>query len=113
VAPPTVCVFSAWHLPKVLIRKSAIRACSGASTLKDQNLGQVPGGGEKKKKSGSAPYQKNTPFSTNGWRGARGAKKLGMTHVPETTHTQNCRWKKEGKGTGTGTGTSTGTGIST
>ena len=37
--------FFSWHLPKVLIRKSAIRARSGASTLKDQYLGQVPGGG--------------------------------------------------------------------
>ena len=36
--------FFSWHLPKVLIRKSAIRARSGASTLKDQYLGQVPGG---------------------------------------------------------------------
>ena len=45
----SLCVFSSWHLPKVLIRKSAIRACSGASTLKDQYLGQVPGGGGKKK----------------------------------------------------------------
>ena len=41
-------LFSSWHLPKVLIRKSAIRACSGASTLKDQYLGQVPGGRKKK-----------------------------------------------------------------
>jgi hypothetical protein len=48
VAPPSVCAFSSWHLPKVLIRKSAIRACSGASTLKDQYLGQVPGGRKKK-----------------------------------------------------------------
>ena len=43
-------LFSSWHLPKVLIRKSAIRACSGASTLKDQYLGQVPGGRKKKKR---------------------------------------------------------------
>ena len=43
VALPSRCVFSSWHLPKVLIRKSAIRACSGASTLKDQNLGQEGG----------------------------------------------------------------------
>ena len=37
-------LLSSSHLPKVLIRKSAIRARSGASTLKDQYLGQVPGG---------------------------------------------------------------------
>ena len=35
VALPTICVISAWHLLKVLIRTtSAIRACSGASTSK-------------------------------------------------------------------------------
>ena len=41
---PLLHLLSSWHLPKVLIRKSAIRARSGASTLKDQYLGQVPGG---------------------------------------------------------------------
>ena len=54
-------MFSSWHLPKVLIRKSAIRACSGASTLKDQYLGQVPGGGGKKKRAG-VRHIKKTPF---------------------------------------------------
>ena len=60
MAPPSFFAVSSWHLPKVLIRKSAIRACSGASTLKDQYLGQVPGG--EKKKGGTRAISKNTPF---------------------------------------------------
>ena len=32
----TICVISAWHLPKVFGRKSAIRARSGASTSEKQ-----------------------------------------------------------------------------
>jgi hypothetical protein len=59
VAPPSIGVVSSWHLPKVLIRKSAIRACSGASTLKDQYLGQVPGG-EKKRRRRSAQLPQKT-----------------------------------------------------
>ena len=55
-------MFSSWHLPKVLIRESAIRACSGASTLK----GSVPWAGarrrgEKKKRAG-VRHIKKTPF---------------------------------------------------
>ena len=61
-------LFSSWHLPKVLIRKSAIRACSGASTLKDQYLGQVPGGRKKKEEKKKA----ETRFGAEScWRGAR------------------------------------------
>ena len=54
----SISFFLLWHLAKVLIRKSAIRACSGASTLKDQHLGQVPGGRKKKegKKKGRNPF---------------------------------------------------------
>ena len=55
----TVCVFSLWQLPKVMIRKIAIRACSDAGVWKEQNLGQVPGGG-KKQKAGGAVTKKNT-----------------------------------------------------
>ena len=80
-------MFSSWHLPKVLIRKSAIRACSGASTLKDQYLGQVPGGGGgKKKEGGGAPYQKNTIFWLSCWRGPREPKKSAIVFdVPNRT----------------------------
>ena len=77
----SLCVFSSWHLPKVLIRKSAIRACSGASTLKDQYLGQVPGGGEKKKEGGGAPYQKNTIFWLSCWRGPREPNKSAIVLI--------------------------------
>ena len=62
--------FSFWHLPKVLIRKSAIRACSGASTLKDQYLGQVPGGRKKKKAE--------TRFGQSCWRGTRGPRESAI-----------------------------------
>ena len=62
LAPPTICVFSAWHLPKVLIRQSAIRAGSGASTFKD-------------KKRRRAISKKHTFLEElNCWRGARGTK---------------------------------------
>ena len=44
------------HPPKLLIRKSATSACSGASTLKDQQLGRVAagegGGEERERRSG-------------------------------------------------------------
>ena len=65
VTPPSCFAFSSWHLPKVLIRKSAIRACSGASTLKDQNLGQVPRG-ESKKRRGACHIKKTIWGSTAG-----------------------------------------------
>ena len=67
-------LFSSWHLPKVLIRKSAIRACSGASTLKDQYLGQVPGGRKKKeeKKKGRNPF-----WSRELLERCKSAKKIG------------------------------------
>ena len=41
--PLRVFCLSSSQLTKVLIRKSAIRARSGASTLKDQYLGELPG----------------------------------------------------------------------
>ena len=48
---------SSCHPPKLLIRKSATSACSGASTLRDQQLGRVTGGRRRKKRErrGEAP----------------------------------------------------------
>ena len=70
----SISFFFSWHLPKVLIRKSAIRACSGASTLKDQYLGQVPGGRKKKeeKKKGRNPF-----WSRELLERCKSAKKIG------------------------------------
>ena len=70
-------MFSSWHLPKVLIRKSAIRACSGASTLKDQYLGQVPGGGGKKKEDGGGAISKKHHFLAQLLERSKRAKKIG------------------------------------
>ena len=70
-------MFSSWHLPKVLIRKSAIRACSGASTLKDQYLGQVPGGGGKKKRGRGCAISKRHHFLAQLLERSKRAKKIG------------------------------------
>ena len=67
--------FFSCHPPKLLIRKSAIRARSGASTLKDQQLGRVTG--EKK----------------NGERGARPAPPPRLPPCAVTSH----REKKKGQ----------------
>ena len=80
---------------KVLVRKSAIRVCSGASTLKDQNLGQVPGWRERnQKKSGSCHINKNI-FRPNYWSGARGMNKSAIYRLAETA--RNCRREKGGR----------------
>ena len=93
----SLCVFSSWHLPKVLIRKSAIRACSGASTLKDQYLGQVPGGGgEKKKRARGAPYQKNTIFWLSCWRGPREPKKSAIVLIFRTAQNLSAEGERHG-----------------
>ena len=89
-------MFSSWHLPKVLIRKSAIRACSGASTLKDQYLGQVPGGGGKKKEGGGAPYQKNTIFWLSCWRGPREPKKSAIVLIFRTAKNLSAEGERHG-----------------
>ena len=89
-------MFSSWHLPKVLIRKSAIRACSGASTLKDQYLGQVPGGGGKKKEGGGAPYQKNTIFWLSCWRGPREPKKSAIVLIFRTAQNLSAEGERHG-----------------
>ena len=71
----SVIFFSSWHLPKVLIRKSAIRAWSGASTLKDQYLGQVPGG--EKKGGGRAISKKTRHFGAQLLERSKRAQKIG------------------------------------
>ena len=85
VALPSRCVFSSWHLPKVLIRKSAIRACSGASTLKDQNLGQVPET-EKKRREG-ARLRNRQPSLSELLERCKRAKKIGDN--PNQRHRTN------------------------
>ena len=70
-------MFSSWHLPKVLIRKSAIRACSGASTLKDQYLGQVKGGGREKKRRRGCAMSKKHHFLAQLLERSKRAKKIG------------------------------------
>ena len=68
VALPTICVISAWHLLKVLIRKkSAIRACSGGNTSKKKRPGRARGQGPQAHRSTGAQGQraKATPTATS------------------------------------------------
>ena len=86
----SLCVFSSWHLPKVLIRKSAIRACSGASTLKDQYLGQVPRGEKKREGRGARHIKKTIWGSTAGevQEGPKNRRGVCSTFVTATLQTE-------------------------
>ena len=96
VAFPTICVISAWHLLKVLIRKKgAIRACSGGNTSKKKRPGRARGQGPQAHRRTGAQGQRatTTPTATSTANRQRG--KETTKRKKEERHSWGFNWKKK------------------